>query len=119
MSNGVYFGWAQVNGTGKGIRGCVANIGKSPTFIGQVRCYDSSFFPFSKYKMINLFNNVKYKHFSTFLYIFNNQENGINIVEVHILDFSPPLSTTADVAEIKWQDFYNQTLAVCLVGFLR
>ena len=36
LPNGVYFGWGCVGSEGQ-VLGCVANIGKSPTFVGEVR----------------------------------------------------------------------------------
>jgi riboflavin kinase len=35
LVNGVYFGWGCLPGEGT-VLGCVANIGKSPTFVNQV-----------------------------------------------------------------------------------
>jgi FAD synthase len=35
LKNGVYFGWGYLPSEGE-ILGCVANIGKSPTFVNQV-----------------------------------------------------------------------------------
>jgi FAD synthase len=35
LPNGVYFGWGCLPAEGK-VLGCVANIGKSPTFVGEV-----------------------------------------------------------------------------------
>lgn len=37
LVNGVYFGWGCLPGEGNVMLGCVANIGKSPTFVNQVR----------------------------------------------------------------------------------
>lgn len=70
LPNGVYFGWGRV--TDGSTLGCVANIGKSPTFVGQ--------------------------------------ENSIRIVEAHILTRSN---------NSLMNDFYDESLSLCLVMFLR
>lgn len=40
LKNGVYCGWAMVEGGNK-LVGCVTNVGLSPTFEGQVRRHNS------------------------------------------------------------------------------
>lgn len=79
LDTGVYFGWGRVvspytnNDKLQEQRGmivpCVANIGKSPTFVGQ--------------------------------------ENPINIIEAHLVDYQCK------------EDFYNLPLKLCLIGYLR
>lgn len=64
---GVYFGWASVRGE---MFTAVVNIGKSPTFVGQVSCTVTSLV-------------LKSQRFLLFF-----QENAINIAEVHLLDYN-------------------------------
>ena len=101
LLNGVYLGWAMLPKEGQ-ILACVANIGKSPTFVNQVSkscCYCSGMFTCTP--IDNLTDRSK-----TFCII---QENPINIIEAHLLDRN---FVTAG-------DFYGTSLKLCLVAFLR
>lgn len=101
LVNGVYFGWGYLPADGE-ILACVANIGKSPTFVNQVTI-----------NRIIISHNMKFTSVNIIFVIIirqhhHPQENQVNIVEAHMLD-----------RKVNTADFYGSSLRLCLIGFLR